>query len=75
MTRLLPDYRTYERPSPSPRRTQTRLYGDDRKKPGDVDLVYLHRSRREPTFLRSFRLVRVLARRELDSGYAHAAGT
>lgn len=63
MAGLLPDYRTYERPSPSPRHTQTRLYGDDRRKPGDVDLVYLPRSKRKPAFLRSFKLVRSVARR------------
>ncbi len=61
MTGLLPDCRPYERHSPSPRRTQTTLYGDNRRKPGDVDLVYLPPYHRRPTFLRSFRLVRAAA--------------
>ena len=38
---LLPQHRRYERVSPSPKRTQTALYGDHRTKPGDIDLVYL----------------------------------
>ncbi len=61
MTGLLPDCRPYERHSPSPRRTQTTLYGDNRRKPGDVDLVYLPPYHRRPTFLKSFRLVRAAA--------------
>ncbi len=58
MAGLLPDYRPYERKSPSPRRTQTTLYGDYRTKPGDIDLVYLPPSRRKPAFLKGFRLAR-----------------
>ena len=56
MADLIPDHRRYERASPSPRRTQTALYGDHRKKPGDIDLVYFPRARRKPTFLKGFRL-------------------
>ena len=58
MGTLLPDHRRYERPSSSPRRTQTALYGDYRVKPGDVDLVYVPRSRRKPALLRGFRAAR-----------------
>ncbi len=51
---LLPAHRRYERPSPSPPRTQTALYGDHSVKPGDVDLVYIPRASRKPAFLKSF---------------------
>ena len=37
---LLPGHRRFERPSPSPKQTQTALYGDHQTKPGDIDLVY-----------------------------------
>ena len=53
---LLPAHRRYERASPSPRRTQTALYGDHGVKPGDIDLVYVPRTSRKPAFLKSFRL-------------------
>ena len=56
MADLIPDHRRYERASPSPRRTQTALYGDHRTKPGDIDLVYFPRARRKPPFLKGFRL-------------------
>ena len=52
---LLPAHRRYERLSPSPRRTQTDLYGDHSVKPGDVDLVYVPRTSRKPAFLKGFR--------------------
>ena len=52
---LLPAHRRYERPSPSPRRTQTALYGDHSVKPGDIDLVYVPHTSRKPAFLKSFR--------------------
>ncbi len=52
---VLPGHRRYERPSPSPSRTQTAMYGDHGVKPGDVDLVYVPRTRRKPAFLKGFR--------------------
>ena len=63
MASLLPGHRPYERQSPSPRRTQTTLYGDHRTKPGDIDLLYLPSSRRKPVFPKDFRLVRSAKRR------------
>ena len=53
---LLPAHRRYERPSPSPRRTQTALYGDHSAKPGDIDLVYVPRASHKPAFSKGFRL-------------------
>ena len=57
---LLPAHRRYERRSPSPRRTQTALYGDHSAKPGDVDLVYVPRTSPKPAFLKDFRARRRL---------------
>ena len=56
MADLLPDHRCYERPSPSPGRTQTALYGNPYTKPGDIDLAYIPSDRRKPAALRGFRL-------------------
>ena len=58
MGALLPEHRSYERASPSPRRTQTALYGDHQIKPGDIDLLYVPQKRRKPGSMNDFRLTR-----------------
>lgn len=40
LTTLLPHHRAYQRAAPYSRRTQTALYGDTKKKPGEVDLLF-----------------------------------
>ena len=56
MRELLPTHRRYDCPSSPSRPTQTALYGDHRVKPGDIDLVYVPRSRRKPVLIRNFKL-------------------
>ena len=56
MDALLPGHLHYQRYSPSPKRTQTSLYGDHTRKPGDIDLVYLPPALFDPGTLRSFQL-------------------
>ena len=43
LNRLLPDHELQERPAPYTTATQTALYGDKAKKPGEVDLCYVPR--------------------------------
>ena len=40
MADLLPNHSCHEEPAPYPRKTQTALYGDDRVKPGEIDLIF-----------------------------------
>ncbi len=58
MAGLLPGHRRYEQASPWPGRTQTALYGDSRRKPGEIDLVYLPPGRRKPGPIAAFQLAR-----------------
>ena len=58
MADLLPEHRRYEQASPWSGKTQTALYGDSRRKPGEIDLVYLPPGRRKPKFIAGFRLAR-----------------
>ena len=43
LTRLLPDHELHEKPAPYRTATQTALYGDKTKKPGEMDLYYVPR--------------------------------
>ena len=55
MEELLPGHRRYEQASPWPGRTQTALYGDPGRKPGEIDLVYLPPGFRRPKCIAGFR--------------------
>ena len=46
LNRLLPNHQLDEKPAPYRTATQTALYGDKTKKPGEIDLYYVPRRRR-----------------------------
>lgn len=54
MMELLPDHRSYERPAPYSKLTQTALYGDSEPKPGEIDLLYMPPRHRRKGFTLHF---------------------
>lgn len=62
MADLLTGHRCYEEASPWPGKTQTALYGDRRRKPGEINLVYLPAGSRKPRFMTGFQPAAAAAR-------------
>ena len=54
LNNLLPDHQRYENPAPYKTATQTALYGDGAAKPGEIDLLYMPKSKRRRGFTNNF---------------------